>query len=1130
MTVKTEAEHPLLKAFRCPPEDAKPRVWWHWMNGNVTKEGIALDIDWMAKVGVAGFHAFDAGLYTPQVVEKRLSYMDDGWRDAFRFALSEAEKHSFEVGIAASPGWSETGGPWVTPEQAMKKLVWTETAVSPDDVGTVVLSRPHETSGSFQNFPNPGHSAFGQTDLSEEERYYEDVRVIAFPLPDAEATSLNVTSVHSNDGPIAAEKLCDNDYVGAISISVPESDEAWVEFDLGEARTIRAVSVAMAPENWARPKVRRPAPRLGWLEASTDGKVYQALADIPGYELGRSSAPQHTVSLPTTTARYFRLRLASPPRDADHRTALFPPEKTKIQQHMLSQFVLHQGARLNRFEEKAGFGTLMDYYAAPGHCAEPAATVSVDQVIDLTHKMRPDGTLDWRPGAGRWMVLRIGMSLVGTKNHPASPEATGLEVDKLNRDHVKTYLDRYFRLYENAGGFELGKFGINAVVTDSWEAGIQNWTRGFAEEFHARRGYDIQGHLPALFGWIVGSDDATERFLWDFRKTIGEMVVDNHYGQIRESLDERGLIHYAESMERERPTLGDGMAFKKRSDVPMGAFWTRRAENEDMPNYGVDLRESASVANVYGKKFVAAESLTTNGTTNGWSDSPRTLKPFADRMLELGVNRFVMHTSVHQPLADTPPGLTLGPYGYCFNRHETWAHCAKAWVDYITRCSTLLQFGRTVADIGFLYGEEGPITAVYVEEDPREVPEGYTYDFINNDALHSELSVEDGMITARTGARYAVLYAGGQSCRMTVATVEKLRALVEAGATLIAERPIGSPSLADRDEDFTAACDALWGSGGPLLSRGVGRGRVCSGKPLARILDDLRLERDFDYSRTDAATRLAYLHRSADGTDLYFVRNTQARREATELSFRVTGREPEVWCPVTGKTRTASYRIGKERSYVQLILEPNETVFVVFSRPAERTEHVIPQPVINTLQEIHGPWTVQFQKGRGAPDNAEFDRLYCWTEHADPGIRHFSGTATYRSRIDIPAKRDRERLIIDLGEVREIAVLRVNGLEIAQRWTYPYRFDITDAVRVGVNQLEIEVTNLWRNRLIGDCRSIGSKITHTAFPVYTAASELIASGLLGPARLQCWSKDGGKEDCAEALNTKQEKETANGIR
>jgi hypothetical protein len=717
-------------------------------------------------------------------------------------------------------------------------------------------------------------------------------------------------------------------------------------------------------------------------------------------------------------------------------------------------------------------------------------------VVDLTSKMRPNGRLDWTPPAGRWIVLRFGYSLTGAQNSPASPEATGLEVDKLDRTHVKAYFENYLDQYKNATGGLMGKRGLQYIITDSWEAGVANWTDRMFDEFAKRRGYDMRPWLPVLAGRVVESAEASDRFLWDFRKTLGDLTTENHYDQLTEILHARGLGRYTESHEGGRAFIGDGMDVKRSADVPMSATWLERPGRASR-QYDADVHESASVAHIYGQNIVAAESLTVY--RNAWAYSPETLKSTADRMMVNGLNRFIIHTSVHQPVDDKIPGLGLGPFGQWFTRHETWAEMALPWTTYLSRSSFMLQQGRFVADIAYFYGEDSNVTALFGAKMP-DIPAGYRIDFVNADALINRLSVKEGRITTATGMDYRLLALDPNSRHMSLAVLRKIRDLVEAGAAVVGPKPIDSPSLADDQAEFRSIVDRLWG-------QGAGKGKVFGGATVAQALAALQVPPDFEYTRPREDTSLMFVHRALADGDLYWVVNGNTRVETLEASFRVKGKAPELWHAETGLVEPASYLIANGRTIVPLRLEPDDAVFVVFRKAATERGRALPEAAETDLATIAGPWDIAFQAGRGAPAKISLDRLISWSESSDPGIKYFSGTGTYTKTIEAPVEwfKDGARLWLDLGDVKNLAEVTVNGKPLGVLWKTPFRVDATSALKTGANTLEIKVANLWVNRLIGDKQpGVTKTYTYTAVEFYRADSPLLPSGLLGPVKIVRW--------------------------
>ena len=673
-------------------------------------------------------------------------------------------------------------------------------------------------------------------------------------------------------------------------------------------------------------------------------------------------------------------------------------------------------------------------------------------------------------------------------------------MDKLNNGFVKAYFDNYLGQYKDTVGDLMGKRGLRYVITDSWEAGVQNWTDDMIAEFAKRRGYDMHPWLPVLAGRVVESAEASDRFLWDFRKTIGELTAENHYDQLTAMLHERGMGRYSESHESGRAFIGDGMEVKRNADIPMSAMWTPRSRpNDEQIGYNADIRESASVAHIYGQNLVAAESLTASG--GAWSWSPETLKPTADKELANGLNRFVIHTSVHQPLTEKAPGLGLGPFGQWFTRLETWAEIAKPWTTYLARSSYMLQQGKFAADVVYFYGEDSNITALFAAKLP-EVPAGYNYDFVNADALVNKLSVNGGRIVTTTGMSYRVLALDPNSQHMSLPVLRKIRDLVNAGAAVAGPKPQESPSLSDDQSEFSIIADELWGPG--TGERSAGKGKVYANQTVAQALALAQVAPDFEYSKPQTNTNLLFVHRKLPDGEVYWVNNRSNRKENLDVTFRVTGKSAEIWHPETGRIEPASYKIAGGRTTVALRLEPADAVFVVFRKAAAAPSRTVPATVETALATVEGPWEVSFQADRGAPAKITLDRLSSWHENGNTGVKYFSGAGTYTKTIQAPAEwfKTGTRLWIDLGDTKNLAEVTVNGKPLGVLWKTPFQVDVTAALKPGANAVQVKVTNLWVNRLIGDQQpDAAKKYTYTTQQFYRADSPLLPSGLLGPVRI-----------------------------
>jgi hypothetical protein len=1092
------AKDALTAGFDNPPAEARPRVWWHWMNGNVTRDGITKDLEWMKRVGIGGLQNFDASLLTPQIVDDRLVYMTPPWKDAFRHAASTAESLGLELAIAASPGWSETGGPWVKPADGVKKLVWSELEVAGGARGSISLPAPPDTSGPFLDYPvDVGMLAALTGKPYQPPTHYQDILVLAYRGPDTH--ELPTPRVTSQGKALDAAALFDDALMTAIDVARGTTEQpAIINVDYESPQTVRSITLFVS--KGAAGSLGGANLVLPRIEASVDGRVWNKMADF------EVSGVPTTVSFAPVTASSFRLIFApnpaaqvpgfvpAPGADAGILAKLAQPSPTL----KIAQLRLTSEAKVNRFESKAGFSMADDYYGLDANVSADLEGVAPADVVDVTAHMKSDGTLDWTPPRGRWRILRLGYSLTGKTNHPASAEATGLEVDKYDGRAVREYLEHYLGMYKSAAGEDLmGARGVRALLTDSIEVGPSNWTPDLLQQFRRLRGYDPKPYLPALTGTIVGSRRQSDAFLYDFRRTLADLMASEHYGTVAKVAHEHGLKVYGEALEGGRPSLGDDIDMRKYADYPMAALWTFDRQRGPRSTARADMKGASSTAHVYGQNVVAAESLTS--ALAPWAHAPADLRRIIDLEFAHGINRPVIHTSVHQPLDDKQPGLSLAIFGQYFTRHETWAEMAKPWVDYIARNSFLLQQGRDVADVAYFYGEESPLSAQGVEPYFPDAPTHYAYDFVNADAVLNVLKVEGTELVAPSGARYKVLYLGGTSSKMTLSVLRRLASLAEAGATIIGRAPEASPSLNDASAEYAALVTKLW-SGESKTD--VGRGRVIASGDVESVLASLGVRPDFNYAKPAIDSEVLFVHRKLDDGDLYFVNNRRNREERIEASFRVDGRIPEMWRADTGRVEPLSYRVENGATFVPLDMGAEDSFFVVFRKPATAKSAVAPKPNDTPVMTLAGNWDVAFQPGRGAPSAVTLQTLASLSENADPGVKYFSGIATYTKSFELPKGiKPGQPLVLDLGNIADVAEVRINGQLVGTAWHAPYRLDIGKAVRRGSNELEIKVANLWVNRLIGDAQPGAEKVAYTALPSYAADAPLRTSGLLGPVRL-----------------------------
>ena len=1107
----------LAKGFRDPPDSAKPRTWWHWTLGNVTEEGITKDLEWMKRSGIGGFQLVDVASGSGQVVEPKINFATPEWYHAVLHSAEDAKRLGLEMSIFSCAGWSEAGGPWVTQEMAMKKLVWSETDVAgPIDFNGRLASPPSNEG------PVRDSNAGSRPDAPH---FYVDSAVIAYrtPVDEVPMASLH-PKVTTNHGAIDGAALLDDSLTTAVTIVAPkDGSPAWLQYEFAQPFTARALSFGS--------RGRIP---VGRVLASDDGVSFRTVVDSPGPQ-GYHGASIRTFAFPAVTARFFRIELDGAgltPAAAIHGGPVIPAAEYGI-----SEAIFYSSARVNRWEDKGAFGSLMDVYeVVPTPQAPGSAEIGRADLVDLSGKMDQDGTLHWDVPGGKWTILRMGYSLTGAKNRPSVPAGSGYEVDKLSARYVQRYFKDYIDPLEQHLGELLGPT-THYMTMDSWEAGMQNWTDDMIAELQRRRGYDPVAYLPVLAGRVVESSDVSDRFLWDFRRTLADMFAENFYGTMDAELHKKGMEAYSEASGVALEIPEDTLLNKSKVDIPMAEFWVHALHPESM--YYVDVRGAASAAHVYGKPIVATESY-----TGGGYEAPYTLKKIADYWFAQGVNRLVFHTSAQQPL-DTKPGNTM--VGTHINRNITWAEQAKPFMTYVARVSWMLQQGSPVADLAYLLPEGAPSTMPFWGDGLQPAPPaGYDYDYINTDVLLHRTSVgADGRIRVEgssampEGMSYRVLVLP-PTTQMTPEVLGKLHDLVAAGATITGGRPTASPSLLhypDADREVQALATDLWGDmdGVTLNQHAFGKGITYDGLALNEILSRLKDPQDFGSSGS-LDNPPVWVHRNSADADIYFVANQTDSAQHIEARFRVAGKNVQIWRPMDGTMsavmasssarmdeRTGNRQPGLQPALyakragftvVPLDLAERESVFVVFMNAEAKLPEITPSPIRTTLTELTGPWSVAFPDHSGAPPSVTLPALASWTVNSDAGVKYFSGTATYGKTVQAPAAwfRAGQRVYLELEKVRDIADVSVNGKAVGLVWAPPYRVDVTAALRPGANRIEIKVTNEWTNRQIGDRvlpveeRVLSQTGVTPPRPGNAAGGfgpqpQLAESGLLGSARL-----------------------------
>ncbi len=1136
----------LAKDFLAPPAATKPRCYWYWMDGNITTNGITKDLEAMRRVGIGEAYI---GIIADQsrLAPGAVKVLSEPFWATMTHAVREGTRLGVDIGVFNSPGWSQSGGPWVKPEQAMRHLVSSE----------IRLPGPQHFSGKL---PQP-------------EGAFQDVAVLAFPAPKDDAESA--------------------DKVGGKISKTP----GMVTIELPQPFTARSLTVT-------------PSERINVaaeLQVSDDGKTFRLIRKFNidrhnlNVEVGPTPLAPVVVAFPATTARVFRLQLSA--------------------QNILGNVQLSGAARVDSLAEKSLEKVFQDpqppfsFYSWPQQAEpdSPERVIATALVQDLSQKLRPDGSLEWDVPAGDWVVQRIGMVPTGTKNCPASPEATGLEVDKMNRTALKTHFDAYI-------GNLLGRLPAaerkswKHVVADSYERGPENWTDGFAALFQQRYGYDPIPYLPVLTGRMVGGADQADRFLWDLRRLVADRVALDYVGGLRDLCHEYGFKMWLENYGH-WGFPSEFLLYGGNCDEISGEFW----ESGDLGS--VELRDAASAAHTYGKNQVFAEAW-----TGGPMDlsTPWSLKQRGDWAMCQGINQFVFHVYIHQPWEDRQPGVNAG-FGTEFNRHNTWFEMSGGWIDYLRRCTVLLQAGVPVADVAYFIGEDAPkMTGIR----QPELPPGYDYDYINGDVLLHRARVEHGQLILPDGMSYRLLVLP-PSETMRPETLAKIKSFVDSGLAVMGPLPARSPSL-----QGYPACDATVQSlAAELKSRVRADGDI---RAALQVLPDV--------GGLNPA-QILFKHRRDGDTDMYFLSNQADTTAQLMPAFRVTGKVAELWHPDSGEIERLASATSDGVTRVSVTLAVRGSVFVVFRSPSKGFESVASftrdgQPVtpvmskpplikiskatfgvpgdtartrdvrsevqslvnagevdfpvgkltaagdpaygvVKTLvvaytadgrpftiserepnsihigrpisevsraaevrsskdgqlsivasqpgkyelklaggktqraeisaiapaQEIVGTWDIRFPPKWGAPEKITVDKLASLSESTNAGVKHFSGTMTYTKAFDWkPAAqvgKQKSEIWLELGEVQALAQVKLNGHELGTLWQPPFRVNITDALQTGHNALEVRVANLWRNRMIGDAAlPAAQRFTWSSSAQFSPDTALPKSGLLGPVTIR----------------------------
>ena len=1085
--------------FSNPPSETRPYVLWYWMNGHISKEGISADLDGFVKAGVSGVHIVNVGSTFPK---GPIRFNTPEGIGMIKYAIREAGARGIQVALFNGAGWSASGGPWITPEYAMQKLTWSETQVS----GGASIVRRLERPAVMKTY---------KPEFFEPEKpldWYRDVAVLAFPTPVAEQGAMPPVVITASDPAFNPSGLNNGEPVPAVAHSgsfarlvASQGSPVFVQWTYSEPFTAQSLRLDFHRSSSS-------SVTGGVLLSSEDGKTWSRICSF----MMSKNMPVNMPFAPAS-AKYWKVQ--------------FSLRGGKAEVRLMSASLL-PGYRIEDWTAKAMFddqgpdkpGLPPSSLSAPIHSVIP-----LDSVIDLTSNMDAQGQLHWDAPPGKWTVLRFGHTPTGVSCRPAAYGGAGLECDKFSRDAIDLQWANAIGPYLNDP--EVAPY-FQYIYIDSWEVYAQNWAKNFREQFCVHTGYDLLRYLPVMTGRAVESLEVSERFLWDIRDTICGLM-DGFFEHTRELSNRYGKEFILEPYHQNQFNSSSAGTC---ADIPMCEVWRK-----DKVAQTFWAKLGSSPAHVSGKTRVACEAFTSNtrfADGGDWSRDFSDLKLTSHSIFCGGVNMMVFHVSTQQPWTNVVPGMTVRTCGQHFERTNPIWGKAKAFTDFVARSQYLLRQGLFVADVLYSCGENSPGKSLAVRGDLHP-GYGYDYDICSPEIIIDDLSVSDGQIVLPDGMSYRLLVLP-ESDTMSLAMIRKLRELIGDGATVIAAKPSRTASLADgsgSDQALRALADEIWGNcdGKKITGNRFGQGRVVWGKTVARILAEKDIIPDFSSSIKNSP--LLYIHRQAeDGSDIYYVANTVMQEVSGPCEFRVAGKTPELWNPVTGEIRRLpDFKMDGLKTIVPMTFDAQESFFLVFkSKSSALCRSTKNFPDLSSALELSGPWAVSFDPAWGGPASTVFAELADWSSNTNAGVKYYSGTAVYTQLFDFEKPAHAGRIYLDLGAVKNVASVRLNGNSVGTVWSEPWRVEITSALQETGNQLEIEITNLMPNRMIGDeffpretdvprnsshvvtklpkwlsggGKRNSKRYTFATFNPYTKDSPLLPSGLLGPVVLRYEPKD-----------------------
>ncbi|TAH26308.1 MAG: hypothetical protein EAZ07_04525 [Cytophagales bacterium] len=1014
------------QSFKSPEKDFQLHTWWHWMQGNITKEGITKDLEMMKVNGIVQATILNIGLLDKKEFGiKRVLFDTPEWYEMFKWALEEASRLGIKIGVHNSDGWSSSGGPWIQPEQSMKVLTWSSKIVQGGNTMLITL-------------PKPAHRM----------QYYEDIAV--FAVSESEPASL-----FSQSNPIfkvnnlnVSNEMCDGSLSGGVVLKYGDV----ITIKLDKPIDVDKISIAqLKPFTWSDPSTAKSSFKVFISKDDLNYNEWDSI-DVIGYNTTK------IIPIKAVKSQYFKLKFTN-----------FPWSDSYFA-YSISEIEL-----LNKNESPSCNSDIQDItkkisftlgrFASEYLPDTSQRKIANRKTIELSKHINKDGTLNWNVPKGTWKIVRLGYTTTGTMNAPATAEGEGLECDKMDTSALSLHFSNFSQKLINTAPKYLGNT-FKFFLIDSWECGFQNWTKTMPQEFEKRRGYSIGKFYPVLCGIVVNNTEESEAFLYDYRKTIAELIEENYYGHFSNLCHKNKLEMHAEVIygTGKYPPL-DILKTSKFTDMCMFEFWAGHNGKTTIPEYtpkkssNLDFPVSATL--FYGKKTIGAEAYTAMAH---YSDIPFDLKPFGDASYSSGINQFILHSYVHQP-TDSVPGFTLGGYASLFNRNNPWFQLARSWSDYHARIQYLLQKGDIQADILYYVGDQFP---QYLEQNSKNIaPSGYQSLIINSDILVNKLKVVKGKLQFKNNS-YQLLYLP-KDVTLNLSSLLKIEEYIKEGVIIYGYKPLPSIGLinyAKYKSHFDKVVNKLWTQN---EYKQYEKGFIYNTSDANKVISKIKLNKDFSTSIPDSNVFL-FTHRSTPTEEIYFVCNQTNKIHKGKFSLRTDKRYLTLWDPITGEVMKSS----QNSNDFNFEFTPYQSMFFVCSNiPNEKVLTINASSTKSiSLKNTKVEMSIPLQKGVKV---FKTDSLIDIITHVDNDVKFHSGVINYKITFDLSSNDllDNRQFLLNIGDFSAIASLTLNGLELGQFWIPNKHIAIPVGLLKTNNVLIAKCHTNFRNRIIGDYVTYG---------------------------------------------------------